>query len=133
MDDFGWSPESDSLETGSVVPIGRINIFMGMIGKSQPTLQFSDSVSKVGTTVHSDGQESVGTMEIESASTTQGDGSGEPAWAPRGEINNDTESILELFEDCYGYEIEEEEFESEPGPVCHAMVYTAPAINTEPV
>ena len=40
---------------------------------------------------------------------------------------------MELFEDRYGYEVEEEEYESEPGPVRRATVYAAPAINTEPV
>ena len=29
MDDSGWSPELDSVETRSIVPIGRINIFVG--------------------------------------------------------------------------------------------------------
>ena len=48
-------------------------------------------------------------------------------------INDDTESILELFEDRYGYKVEEEEYESEPGPVRRAAVYTTPAINTEPI
>ena len=95
-----------------------------MIGKSQPTLQFSDSVSEAGTTVHSDGEQSVGTMEIESPNTTEGAGSGEPAWAPHGGINDDTESILELLKDRYGYGIEEEEFESEPGLIRRAAVYT---------
>ena len=29
VDDSGWSPELDSVETGSIVLIGRINIFVG--------------------------------------------------------------------------------------------------------
>ena len=28
VDDFGWGPESDDLETGSVIPIGRVNVFV---------------------------------------------------------------------------------------------------------
>ena len=75
----------------------------------------------------------MGTLEIESPSTTGEVGSGEPAQTPRGEIYNDTDSILELFEDRYGYGIDEEEYESESGPVGRAAVYTAPAINTAPI
>ena len=49
VDDSGWSPELDSLETGSIVPIGRINVFVGMVGTSSPALPYSDSVSEAGT------------------------------------------------------------------------------------
>ena len=70
MDDSGWSPELDSVETGSIVPIGRINVFVGMIGTSSPALQFSDSVSETGSMEQSDGEESVGTLEMETGNTT---------------------------------------------------------------
>ena len=53
-------------------------------------------------------------------------------WVSRGQINDDTESILELFEDRYGYGIEEDEFEPELVPVRRVPVYTIPATNTNP-
>ena len=31
VDDFSWGPESDDLETGSIIPIGRVNVFVGMV------------------------------------------------------------------------------------------------------
>ena len=71
VDDSGWSPELDSVETGSIVPIGRINIFVGMVGTSSPALQYSDSVSEAGSMERSDGEESVGTLEVETGNTTQ--------------------------------------------------------------
>ena len=80
MDDSGWSPELDSVETGSIVPIGRINVFVGMVGTSSPARQYSDSVSKAGTMAQSDGEESVGTMEMEAGNTTQGSGFEEQTW-----------------------------------------------------
>ena len=64
VDDSGWIPELDSVETGSIVPIGRINVFVGMVGTSSPALQYSDSVSEAGAMEQSDGEESVGTVEI---------------------------------------------------------------------
>ena len=70
MDDSGWSPELDSVETGSIVPIGWINVFVGMVGTSSPALQYSDSVSKAGSMEQSDGEESVGTLEVETGNTT---------------------------------------------------------------
>ena len=49
VDDSGWSPELDSVETGSIVPIGRINVFVGTVSTSSPSRQYSDSVSEAGT------------------------------------------------------------------------------------
>ena len=34
VDDSRWSPELDLVETGSIVPIGRINVFVGIDRKS---------------------------------------------------------------------------------------------------
>ena len=31
VDDSGWGPESDLLESGDVIPIGKINVFVGMV------------------------------------------------------------------------------------------------------
>ena len=56
VDDSGWSPELDLVETGSIVPIGRINVFVGMVGTSSPALQYSDSVSEAGSMEQSDGR-----------------------------------------------------------------------------
>ena len=116
MDDSGWSPELDLVETGSIVPIGRINVFVGMVGTSSPALQYSDSVSEAGSMEQSDGEESVGTLEVETGNMTQGSGSEEQTRVPHERFSVDTESILELFEDRYGYD--DDEFESEPVPIC---------------
>ena len=97
MDDSGWSPELDSVETGSILPIGWINVFVGMVGTSSPALQYSDSVSKVGTVEQSNGGESVGTIELETGNITQGSGSEEQTRVSHGRISDDTESILELL------------------------------------
>ena len=58
------------METGSIVPIGRINVFVGMVGMSSPVLQYFDSVSEAGSMEQSDGEESVGTLEVETGNTT---------------------------------------------------------------
>ena len=70
VDDSGWSPELDLVETGSIVPIGRINVFVGMVGTASPALQYSDSVSEAGSMERSDGEESVGTLEVETGNTS---------------------------------------------------------------
>ena len=80
--------------------------------------------------VQSDGEESVGTVEIETGNITQGSGSEEQTRVSRGRISDDTESILELLEDHYGYDIEDDEFKSEPVPVRRVPVYTMPTTNT---
>ena len=67
-------------------------------------------------------------MEIETGNITQGSGSEEQTRVSHGQISDDTESILELFEDRYGYD--DDEFESEPVPVRRVHVYTVPASNT---
>ena len=67
-------------------------------------------------------------MEIETGNTTQGSGSEEQTRVSHERISDDTESILELFEDRYGYD--DDEFESEPVPVRRVPVYTVPASNT---
>ena len=128
VDDSGWSPELDLVETGSIVPIGRINVFVGMVGTSSPALQYSDSVSEAGSMEQSEGEESVGTLEIETGNNTQGSGSEEQTRVPHERFSDDTESILELFEDRYGYE--DDEFDSEPVPMRRVPVYTVPATNT---
>ena len=130
MDDSGWSPELDLVETGSIVPIGRINVFVGMVSTSSPALQYSDSVSEVGSMEQSDREESVGTLEVETGNTSQGSGSEEQTRVPRERFSDDTESILELFEDRYGYDEDEDELESEPAPIRRVPVYTVPASNT---
>ena len=70
VDDLGWSPELDLVETGSIVPIGRINVFVGMVGTSSPAPQYSDFVSEAGSMEQSDGEESVGTLEVETGNTS---------------------------------------------------------------
>ena len=132
IDDYGWNPEFDQLETGNIIPFGRISVFVGMIQASGPGFgeKASDSVSGATTMVQSDGEESVGTVEVDFTGNAQAAQSANPAWVPRKAIDEDSESILELFEDRYGYGIEEEEeYESSPGPVRRVGVYTAPAIN----
>ena len=69
----------------------------------------------------SDGEESVGTLEVETGNTSQGSGSEEQTRVSRERISDDTESILELFEDCYGYD--DDEFESDPAPIRRVPVY----------
>ena len=44
----------------------------------------------------------------------------------------DEESIMELLEDRYGYEVEEEVYELFPGPIHRVGVYTTPATNLDP-
>jgi hypothetical protein len=34
--DSGWGPEADSIEYGYRVPLGKIHIFIGVIGESSP-------------------------------------------------------------------------------------------------
>ena len=65
---------------------------------------------------------------METGNTSQGSGSEEQTRVPRERYSDDTESILELFEDRYGYE--DDEFESEPVPMRRVPVYTVPATNT---
>ena len=70
-----------------------------MVGTSSPALQYSDSVSEAGSMEESDGEESVGTLEMETGNTSQRSGSEEQTQVPRERFSDDTESILELFED----------------------------------
>ena len=56
----------------------------------------------------SDGEKSVGTSEIDLSNTLLEDNS---AWVLRRVTEEDKESIVELHEDRYGYEEEEEEHE----------------------
>ena len=65
---------------------------------------------------------------METGNTTQGSGSEEQTRLSHERFSDDTESILELFEDRYGYD--DDEFESEPVPVRRVPVYTVPATNT---
>ena len=67
-------------------------------------------------------------MEIETGNITQGSESEEQTRVPHERFSDDTESILELFEDRYGYE--DDEFDSEPVPMRRVPVYTVPAKNT---
>ena len=54
VDDFGWGPESDHLETGSVIPIGRVNVFVSTVHTSNSAYEEDfDSVSGAATIVHS--------------------------------------------------------------------------------
>ena len=59
---------------------------------------------------------------------SQGSGSEEQTRVPQERFSDDTESILELFEDRYGYE--DDEFEADPVPIRRVPVYTVPATNT---
>ena len=91
-----------------------------MVHASEPGSgeKVSGSVSGAATTVQSDGEESVGTTEVDLPITTQAAQSVKPAWVPRKVRDEDAESILELFEDRYGYGLEEEEeYKTSPGPV----------------
>ena len=36
IDDVGWDPEAGSIEYGYRVPFGRIHVFIGKIGGSEP-------------------------------------------------------------------------------------------------
>ena len=135
VDDFGWGPESDDLETGSVIPIGRINVFVGMVRTTNSTYEEDfDSMSGAATIVHSDGEELVGTTEVAARPTIEREQLEKPAWTPVGwvEIDEDIESILPLFEDCHGYGSEGDDgYESSLGPVRRVAVYTAPATNID--
>ena len=64
VDDSGWGPESDLLESGEVIPIGKINVFVGLIHATRSASDEEyESVSGAATLVQSDGEESVGTPE----------------------------------------------------------------------
>ena len=134
VNDVGWSLGSDQIEVGNIIPFGKINVFVGMVHASGPGMDESayESVSGAATMAQSDGEESVGTTKIDLPVTTQEAQSEELAWAPRKVIEEDEESILELFEDRYRYGKEEEEYESSPGPIRRVSVYTAPATNLDP-
>ena len=134
VNDVGWSLGSDQIEVGNIIPFGKINVFVGMVHASEPNLEDSayESESGTATMAQSDGEESVGTTEIDLPVTTQEVQLEEPAWTPRRVVEEDEESILELFKDRYGYGLEEEEYESSPGPIRRVGVYTAPAMNLDP-
>ena len=64
VDDSGWGPESDLLESGDIIPIGKINVFVGMVHAIRSASdEDCESVSGAATLVQSDGEESVGTAE----------------------------------------------------------------------
>ena len=90
-------------------------------------------MSGAATLVQSDGEESVGTAEHELPMVTHEERSGKPAWIPGDVVEHEeeSESILPLFEGRYGYDAEEEDEEPEysAGPVRRMAVYTAPSIN----
>ena len=67
VDDSGWKEEADLLDTGRVIPFGRINVFVGMIHATQQIDDkvMCDSVSGAATIIQSDGEESVGTGGFE--------------------------------------------------------------------
>ena len=130
VDDAG----SDQIEVSNYIPFGKINIFVGMVYSTRSGMEESayESVSGAATMAQSDGEESVGTTEIDLPVTAQEAQSDDPAWAPRKVIEDDEESILEQFEDRYGYGIEEEEYELSPGPIRRVGVYTTPTMNLDP-
>ena len=82
VDDFGWGPESDQLESGDVIPIGKFNVFVGMIATRSASDGDFESVSGAATIVQSDGEESVGTAEVELPMGPHEERSGDPAQIP---------------------------------------------------
>ena len=81
--DFSWGSESDHLEIGSVIPIGRVNVFVGMVRTSNSAYEEDfDSVLGAATIVHSDDEESVGTTEFDAKPAIDREQLEEPAWPP---------------------------------------------------
>ena len=136
VDDFGWWPESDLLESGDVIPIGKFNVFVGMITTRSASDGDYESVSGAATIVQSDGEESVGTAEADGVLNTLEERLDDPAGIPGDAVERaGSESILPLFEGRFGYDVEEEddeEQESSPSPVRRVAVYTAPSSSMQP-
>ena len=82
VDDSGWGPESDLLESGDVIPIGKFNVFVGIIATRSASDGEYESVSGAATLVQSDGEESVGTTEVELPLVMHEERSGELALIP---------------------------------------------------
>ena len=97
---------SNQIEVSNFIPFGQINVFVGMVNTSGLGMEESDHdpLSGVATMARSDGEESVGTSEIDLPNTLLKD---DPAWDPRRAIEKNEESVVELLEDRYGYEVEE--------------------------
>ena len=114
VDDFGWGPESDLLESGDVIPIGKFNVFVGMITTRSASDGDYESVSRAATIVQSDGEESVGTAEVEKVLNTLEERLDDPAEIPGDAVEQaGSESILPLFEGRFGYDVEEEDDEEQ--------------------
>ena len=120
---------SGQIEVSNSISFGQINAFVGMVKSSRPGIEESEhqSSSETAAMTRSDGEESVGTTEVDLSKTLQED---DPAWAPRRVIEDDDESAIKPSEDCYGYE--EEEYGLSLGPIRRVGVYTTPATNFDP-
>ena len=122
---------SDQMEVSDFIPFGQTNAFVGMVNTSGSGTEESkyESLSGAAAIAQSDEEESVGTSEIDPSKTLLEDDS---AWVLRRVTGENEESLVELYKDRYGYEIEEEEHKQFPGPIRRVGVYTTPAINHEP-
>ena len=135
IDDAGWGPETDSIESGFRVPFGKIHVFIGFIGESvqEPETaavpvesgirvshgKVSAFVGFIGGTV----QEPETAADSVSGGATLVYSDGESSV---GENDRDeTESILPLFDEKLGGCSDGEEYPASYGPPRHAAVYMA--------
>ena len=129
IDDLGWSSEMDEVDEGYQFIFGKINVFIGMVNESGKRIEELDSVSEATIMVESEGEESVGTSEIEIVAEQEeqqipikeleklSESGSEP------DYDVDSESILPLFEDRLGLGVEEEDYVQSPARPCHVGVY----------
>ena len=120
IDDSGWTSEMNEVDEGYQLVFGGINVFVGMVSTSGIRSNSAESVSEPTAIVESDGEESVGTSEVDIVAESEEeqnqvekpgmlqDLSMDP------DYDADSESILPLFEDRLGYGIEEEEYAESP-------------------
>ena len=131
INDIDWNLGPVQIQAANIIPFGKINVFVGMVHTTEPGLE--NNMYKSGLeAAQSDGEESVGTTDFDLPVTTQEGQLEEPIWMPIRKIEEDEESIQELLEERYGYELEEEEHELSLGPIRRVGVYTTPATQLDP-
>ena len=126
-----WNPKSNQAEVCNMIPFGKINVFVGMVRSSELGLEDSSYESGLEAAA-SDGEEAVGTADLDLPAPAQGVQLEGPIWMPSREVEEDEESIQELLEDRYGYGLEDEQHELYLEPIRRVGVYTTPATNLNP-
>jgi hypothetical protein len=129
IDDAGWGPEDDSIESGYQVPFGKIHVFIGTTGESGP--ESGNTAGSVETARRAQPGQAradrihafVGfTQGVDLANNSMS--GGDTLVYSDGESSvGDTESILPLFDEKLGGYSDDEVFPESYEPTRLAAVY----------